>query len=89
MFLLSYSQPVDIGLQDGIWKFEIQYLDPFLRLSNPHEQIVTFDSNPPVAYVWTADANEMETKFHRLPLMMDILALKFQQLGPFTYQIRA
>ena len=54
-----------LGLQDGIWKFEIQYLDPFLRLSNPHEQIVTFDSNPPVVYVWTADTMKWKPKFTR------------------------
>ena len=56
-----------LGLQDGIWKFEIQYLDPFLRLSNPHEQIVTFDSNPPVATMFgQQSANEMETKVYSL-----------------------
>ena len=56
-----------LGLQDGIWKFEIQYLDPFLRLSNIHEQIVTFDSNPPVAIMFgQQSANEMETKVYSL-----------------------
>ena len=56
-----------LGLQDGIWKFEIQYLDPFLRLSNIHEQIVTFDSNPPVAIIFgQQSANEMETNVYSL-----------------------
>ena len=56
-----------LGLQDGIWKFEIQYLDPFLRLSNAHEQIVTFDSNPPVATIFgQQSANEMETIVYSL-----------------------
>ena len=56
-----------LGLQDGIWKFEIQYLDPFLRLSNAHQQIVTFDSNPPVATMFgQQNANEMETNVYSL-----------------------
>ena len=79
-----------LGLQDGIWKFEIQYLDPFLRLSNPHEQIVTFDSNPPVATMFgQQNANEMQTNVYSLTVDDGYIGSKFQQLGPFMYQIRA
>ena len=40
-----------LGIDDGNWNFEIYLRDSYLRFSNSDDQILTFDTNPPMVEI--------------------------------------
>ena len=46
LYMIQISQE-EIGLNDGNWLFDIVFRDSYLRISNLHSKVLTFDTNPP------------------------------------------
>ena len=46
LYMIQISQE-EIGLNDGNWLFDIVFKDSYLRISNLHSKVLTFDTNPP------------------------------------------
>lgn len=46
LYVMQISQE-EIGLTDGNWLFDIVFRDSYLRISNLHSKVLTFDTNPP------------------------------------------
>ena len=58
-FLLEIDKTY-LGIDDGNWNFEIYLRDSYLRFSNSDDQILTFDTNPPmVEILGTNETQEM------------------------------
>ncbi len=49
-FLLEIDKTY-LGIDDGNWNFEIYLRDSYLRFSNSDDQILTFDTNPPMVEI--------------------------------------
>lgn len=46
LYMIQISQE-EIGLNDGNWLFDVVFRDSYLRISNLHSKVLTFDTNPP------------------------------------------
>ncbi len=46
LYMIQISQE-DMALSDGNWLFDIVFRDSYLRNSNLHSKVLTFDTNPP------------------------------------------
>ena len=46
LYMIQISQE-DMALSDGNWLFDIVFRDSYLRSSNLHSKVLTFDKNPP------------------------------------------
>ena len=46
LYMIQISQE-DMALSDGNWLFDIVFRDSYLRSSNLHSKVLTFDTNPP------------------------------------------
>ena len=46
LYMIQISQE-DLALSDGNWLFDIVFRDSYLRSSNLHSKVLTFDTNPP------------------------------------------
>ncbi|MDG1548686.1 MAG: hypothetical protein P8Q94_01420 [Candidatus Poseidoniaceae archaeon] len=58
IYMIQINQE-EIQINDGNWLFNIIYRDSYLRTSNLHSKVLTFDSNPPNVTVF-GDQNTTE-----------------------------
>ena len=58
IYMIQINQE-EIQINDGNWLFNIIYQDSYLRTSNLHSKVLTFDSNPPNVTVF-GDQNTTE-----------------------------
>ena len=56
-FLLEIDKTY-LGIDDGNWNFEIYLRDSYLRFSNSDDQILTFDTNPPMVEILGANETQ-------------------------------
>ena len=53
LYMIQISQE-DMALSDGNWLFDIVFRDSYLRTSNLHSKVLTFDTNPPNVTIFGA-----------------------------------
>lgn len=53
LYMIQISQE-DMALSDGNWLFDIVFRDSYLRNSNLHSKVLTFDTNPPNVTIFGA-----------------------------------